>query len=104
MRRSTFRGGWAVLRSGGPTLRFALLLLCAGAPVRLCAQSFPNNSGALFLSMPVGAEAVGMGQTAVTLEGRGEAAFWNPAGLATMNESEFGLQNGSLAVGSSYAL
>jgi hypothetical protein len=80
------------------------LLLCACAPVRLCAQSFPNNSGALFLSMPVGAEAVGMGQTAVTLEGRGEAAFWNPAGLATMNESEFGLQNGSLAVGSSYAL
>lgn len=45
-----------------------------------------------------------MGQTAVTLEGRGEAAFWNPAGLATLDESEFGLQNGSLAVGKSYAL
>ena len=45
-----------------------------------------------------------MGQTAVTLEGHGEAAFWNPAGLATLDESEFGLQNGSLAVGKSYAL
>jgi len=71
---------------------------------RLTAQAFPNNSGALFLTLPVGAEAVGMGQTAVTLQGHGEAAFWNPAGLATMTESEFGLQNGSLAAGKSYAM
>jgi hypothetical protein len=78
--------------------------LPARPPDRLTAQALPNNSGALFLSLPVGAEAVGMGQTAVTLEGHGEAAFWNPAGLATMNESEFGVQNGSLAVGRSYAL
>jgi hypothetical protein len=80
------------------------VVLTAFSSNRLTAQALPNNSGALFLSLPVGAEAVGMGQTAVTLEGRGVAAFWNPAGLATMNESEFGLQNGSLAVGSSYAL
>jgi hypothetical protein len=104
MRRRTSRADRAVRRSGGPTRGFALLLLCVCAPVRLCAQSFPNNSGALFLSLPVGAEAVGMGQTAVTLAGHGEAAFWNPAGLATMNQSEFGLQNGSLAAGKSYAL
>ena len=104
MRRSTSKGGWAVRRVGGQTLWLALLLLCACASTRLCAQSFPNNSGALFLSLPVGAEAVGMGQTAVTLQGHGEAAFWNPAGLATLDESEFGLQNGSLAVGKSYAL
>jgi hypothetical protein len=102
MRRSTSRG-WAIRRSGGQTLWFALLLLAACPPIRLTAQALPNNSGASFLSLPVGAEAVGMGQTAVTLEGRGEAAFWNPAGLATMNESEVGLQNGSLAVGASYA-
>ena len=103
MRRRTFNGDW-VSRLGGQTLWFALSLLSAYPPTRLTAQALPNNSGALFLSLPVGAEAVGMGQTAVTLEGRGVAAFWNPAGLATMNESEFGLQNGSLAVGSSYAL
>jgi hypothetical protein len=82
----------------------AAALLSAYPAARLPAQALPNNSGALFLSLPVGAEAVGMGQTAVTLEGRGEAAFWNPAGLGTMNESEFALQTGSLAAGSSYAL
>jgi hypothetical protein len=71
---------------------------------RLAAQAFPNNAGALFLNLPVGAEAVGMGQTAVTLSGRGEAAFWNPAGLAAMNQNEIGLENGKVAVGSTYGL
>jgi hypothetical protein len=104
MRRNTSRGGQAGRRVGGQTIWFALLLLSAYPPTRLPAQALPNNSGALFLSLPVGAEAVGMGQTAVTLEGHGVAAFWNPAGLATMTESEIGLQSGSLAVGSSYAL
>jgi len=55
----------------------------------LSAQALANNSGALFLLFPVGAQAVAMGQTAATLEGRGEAAFWNPAGLATLEHSEF---------------
>jgi hypothetical protein len=103
MRPSTSKGGQAVSRSAARFLALAVFLT-AGPPDRLTAQSLPNNSGALFLSLPVGAEAVGMGQTAVTLAGRGEAAFWNPAGLATMNESEFGLQNGSLAAGRSYAV
>lgn len=83
----------------------SVTLLLTGYPSsRLTAQALPNNSGALFLSLPVGAEAVGMGQTAVALDGHGEAAFWNPAGLATMNESEVGVQNAALAVGRSYAL
>jgi hypothetical protein len=80
------------------------LLLSARPPVHLSAQTLPNNSGALFLTLPVGAEAIGMGQTAVTLQGRGEAAFWNPAGLATMTESEFALETGTLAAGPTYAV
>jgi len=103
MRRSPSKGGRPVGRSAGRFLVLAVLLT-ARPPDRLTAQGLPNNSGALFLSLPVGAEAVGMGQTAVTLEGKGEAAFWNPAGLATMTENEFALQTGSLAAGSSYAL
>src|SRR6185436_13460009 len=103
MRRRTSKG-WAAGRAGGRIISLALLLLPAYPAAHLPAQAQPNNSGALFLSLPVGAEAVGMGQTAVTLEGHGVAAFWNPAGLATMSESEFGLQNASLAVGSSYAI
>jgi hypothetical protein len=80
-----------------------VVLLSAPPAVRLSAQSL-DNSGALFLQLPIGAQAVGMGQTAVTLEGRGEAAFWNPAGLATIPQSELALENGSLAAGSVHAL
>src|SRR6266702_2058066 len=80
------------------------LLLSIGPTVRPCRPQAVNNAGALFLSLPVGARAVGMGQTAVALAGRGEAAFWNPAGLATMPESEFALETASLAAGASHAL
>src|SRR2546428_13564152 len=75
------------------------LLLSIGPTVRPCRPQAVNNAGALFLSLPVGARAVGMGQTAVALAGRGESAFWNPAGLAAMSESELGLERPSLAAG-----
>ncbi len=94
MKRSIFEGGRVLA---------VALLLTARPPDRLTAQDV-NNAGALFLALPVGAAAVGMGQTAVTLEGRGEAAFWNPAGLATLSENEFGLESGSVAAGTSHAL
>jgi len=102
MRRdiSDARTGW---RSIGRVVAIATLV-SAPPPVCLLAQGLANNSGALFLSLPVGAEAVGMGQTAVTLQGRGEAAFWNPAGLATMGESEFAVESGTLAAGPTYAM
>src|SRR6266446_6519401 len=102
MRRSISDAGRPVGRSGGRLVAFALLVT-AGPPDRLTAQDI-NNAGALFLTLPVGAAAVGMGQTAVTLEGRGEAAFWNPAGLATLSENEFGLTSASLAAGTTHVL
>src|SRR6266576_2007308 len=92
MRRSIFSGRWLLLA-----------LLCVGPTVRVSGQDV-NNAGALFLALPVGAAAVGMGQTAVTLEGRGEAAFWNPAGLATLSANEFALESASLAAGTTHAL
>ena len=104
MRQHTTKGGRAGRPVGGQVLWLASLLLSAYPLARLPAQAVANNAGALFLSLPVGAEAVGMGQTAVTLAGHGEAVFWNPAGLATMSASELGLQSGSLAAGKSYAL
>src|SRR2546427_3134444 len=84
--------------------RLALaLVLTAYPPDRLASQQV-NNSGALFLVFPVGARAVGMGQTAAALDGRGEAAFWNPAGLATLEKNEFGLQSATLVAGNTDAL
>src|SRR5438034_5446355 len=88
MRRNISKRGQSASRLGGQELSFALLLLAAYPANRLPAQDLANNSGALFLVLPVGAQAVGMGQTAATLEGRGEAAFWNPAGLATLRSEE----------------
>lgn len=72
----------------------------------LAAQSAPDltNAGALFLLLPMGAQGVGMGQVGVTLQGRGEAVFWNPAGLATMTSGEFSLNSASLAAGPATAV
>ncbi len=89
--------------SSGGLLALAALLV-ARPPERLVAQQPPLNTGALFLVFPVGARAVGMGQTAMGSEGRGEAAFWNPAGLATLETNEFALHSATLVAGRSHVL
>jgi len=81
-----------------------LLLLTAYPPTRLFSQQQPLNSGALFLVFPVGAAATGMGQTAIAAEGHGDAAFWNPAGLATLATNEFALHTATLAAGRTSAV
>jgi len=81
-----------------------LLALSIFPTVQLSAQELPLNAGALFLVFPIGAQAVGMGQTAVGAEGRGEAAFWNPAGLATLEENEFALHSATIAAGRTHAI
>jgi len=45
-----------------------------------------------------------MGQTAMGAEGRGDAAFWNPAGLATLETNEFALHSATLVAGRSNVL
>lgn len=103
MRRSTSEGGRAIWRSVGRLAALAVLLTAPPAD-GLAAQEIATNSGALFLLFPVGAQAVAMGQTAAALEGRSEAAFWNPAGLATMARGEFALNTATLPAGTSHAL
>src|SRR2546430_15040677 len=98
MRRRASDGGRADWRMGGWGAAALLTWLSAYPPIRLSAQQV-NNSGALFLVFPVGARAVGMGQTAAALDGRGEAAFWNPAGLATLGKNEFGLPSATPVAG-----
>jgi hypothetical protein len=85
------------------------LLLSVSPAARLSGQAPTDvgqvlNSGALFLLFPVGAQVVGMGQTAGALDGRGEAAFGNPAGLATLPMGEFALHSANLAAGTTSAL
>jgi len=90
--------------TAGRTVAVALLLLTVGPSGRLAGQEPPLNAGALFLVFPVGAQAVGMGQTATAAAGRGEAAFWNPAGLATLADDEFALHSATLVAGRSNVL
>lgn len=102
MRRSR-SDGWPDWRTGGRWITLAAVLT-AGPPDRLSAQDPPLNAGALFLVFPVGARAVGMGQTAMSVEGQAEAAFWNPAGLATIETNQFVLHTATLVAGRSHVL
>jgi hypothetical protein len=75
------------------------LALCAPWPGVVAAQEQPLNAGALFLVFPVGARAAGMGQAAIALDARGEAVFWNPAGIGSLTSNEFALHAASLVPG-----
>jgi hypothetical protein len=83
---------------------FSGIPLASVVAASLSGQQPPLNAGALFLVFPVGAQAVGMGQTATAADGRGEAAFWNPAGLATLSADEFALHSATLVAGRSSVL
>ena len=106
MRRSRSDERSDGLTAGRPVAAAVTVALLAvwpsGRPA--VAQQPPLNAGALFLVFPVGAQAVGMGQTATAAAGRGEAAFWNPAGLATLADDEFALHSATLVASRSNVL
>lgn len=63
-----------------------LALICVQRP--LDAQGGTAEDGALFLLLPVGARAVGMGQAVVADMPGTEAVWWNPAALARAERIE----------------
>lgn len=82
-------------------LALALALSLGGSA---SAQQSPSSTeGALFLLLPVGARAVSLGRAMTAMPGP-EAAFWNPAGLASLGESRAVLFRGDHAVGAATAL
>src|SRR6266849_7897834 len=81
-----------------------LVLQSTHATAGLAAQDQPLNAAALFLLFPVGAQTVGMGQTAAAADGHGEAVCQNPAEVATLTASEFALHTATLAAGPTNAL
>ena len=62
-----------------------MIVVASGA---LPAQTGAATEGAVFLLLPVGARAVGLGQAVVTEGGGSEAIWWNPAGLARLESYE----------------
>lgn len=82
----------------------AILLLVLIAPGAGAQQSDPSSTeGALFLLLPVGAQAVAVGRAMTTMQGQ-ESAFWNPAGLAAVEQSRAVLFRGDHAVGTATAI
>ena len=72
--------------------RFRIAALVAAiaiaAPHPVAAQSGIDTEGALFLLLPVGARAVGMGQAMAAENGGTEAVWWNPSALARSRKRE----------------
>src|SRR5829696_5297968 len=70
-----------------------LLALALLAPARTRAQGSLAEDGALFLLLPVGARAVGMGQAVVAERPGSEAVWWNPGALARLEKRELALHH-----------
>jgi Uncharacterised protein family (UPF0164) len=84
----------------------AILLLAAlagASPAAAQTQEGSAGEGALFLLLPVGAQAVSLGRAMTAMEGP-ESAFWNPAGLAGVPRSQIVLFRGDQVAGTATAV
>jgi hypothetical protein len=78
-------------------------MLGAGQPVQ--AQQRPGAQEAtLFLLLPVGARAAGIGNATASASGITEAVWWNPAGIATIRRGEASLNHSQTLIGTGDAL
>jgi hypothetical protein len=68
-----------------------IVLFVAGSPAWAQDGDQVEEGGAAFLLIPVGARSAALGQAAIADYGTSEAAFWNPAGLALIPETELAL-------------
>lgn len=95
MRRRRFR------RSGlGASTCVALLLLVATLlPRRVKAQGGLADQAALFLLLPVGARAVGMGHAMTSSHGTTESVWWNPGGIASIRRRDASLHHSQSVFG-----
>src|SRR6266496_2968071 len=61
-------------------------LLALASPVQ--ASNVGGTSGGEILSIPVGARALGMGEAYTAMADDVSSLYWNPAGIAILNQSE----------------
>ena len=79
----------------------ALAALCASP---LAAQTGSGSEGALFLLLPTGAQAVGMGQAIVASKPGSEGIWWNPASIAGQDKGEIAIHHSKTIAGVGDAL
>lgn len=75
----------------------ALLLLGGSESAR--AQGTAGTDAGIFLLLPTGAEAVGMGQAVVAVEGGSEGVWWNPAAIASQTKHELAVHYSQTVAG-----
>jgi Type IX secretion system protein PorV len=79
----------------------ALSALIAG---RAKAQQPSGSEGSLFLLLPTGAQAVGMGQAMVAAKPGSEGIWWNPASIAEQDSRELAIHHSKTVAGVGDAL
>ncbi len=93
-RRFGHASGWAFLW---------LALVCGIASGQQDGQGVGAGEGALFLLLPIGAQGVGLGRAMTAISGD-EAAFWNPSGLAGVEERRVTVYRGDHLAGDATAV
>lgn len=68
------------------------------------AQAASGSEGALFLLLPTGAQAVGMGQAFVAAKPGSEGIWWNPASIAGQEKRELAIHYSKTVAGIGNAL
>jgi hypothetical protein len=68
------------------------------------AQSPTGSEGSLFLLLPTGAQAVGIGQTMVATKPGSEGIWWNPASIGAQKEKELAIHHSKTIAGVGDAL
>jgi len=84
---------WAQVSSDGKTPE-TLAMYAAG----IFTAEVSSTEGGLTLLLPIGARGIGMGR-AVTASSGPESVFWNPAGLARLEEGSFFVYRGNHLAG-----
>ena len=74
------------------------------APLCSVAQAGPAGEAALFLLLPIGARASSLGQAMASVDSTVDAAWWNPAGLASLKGAQIALHHSQSLIGNSEAL
>ena len=77
-----------------------LALLASGAR----SQEVSGSEGSLFLLLPTGAQAVGMGQAMVAARPGSEGIWWNPASIAGEKKRELAIHHSTTVAGVGDAL
>src|SRR6266550_7859747 len=68
------------------------------------AQSPSGSEGSLFLLLPTGAQAVGMGQAMVAAKPGSEGIWWNPASISEQDKRELAIHHSKTVAGAGDAL